>query len=92
MEEVLGNKGELGRELVGLPLTEEEEGWMMEFLAEEKQDQAAARALVVMRKVVTGRVGEALVGDRDLRRGFGEVFEGFERGMGPRLGVGGVEY
>jgi len=67
-------RGNRARELISLPLDEEEEGWFEAFLLEGKGHALpGARDTVMMRKVATGRVVEAVEFGRKLT---GRKFDG----------------
>ncbi|KAF1988260.1 hypothetical protein K402DRAFT_31983 [Aulographum hederae CBS 113979] len=84
-------KEEMGMELVGLPLEKEEEEWLEVFLVEGRgRELPAARETVLVRRVASGRLSEAL-GDKTARQGsrrWMEISEALERGLGPRKNVG----
>jgi hypothetical protein len=67
-------RGSRALELIALPLSEEEETWFEEYLVEGKgQALPGARDTVMMRKVATGRIGEAVEFGRKMT---GRKFDG----------------
>ena len=67
-------RGNRARELIALPLDEEEGSWFEEFLLEGKgHSLPGARDTVMMRKVATGRIVEAVEFGRQLT---GRKFDG----------------
>ncbi|KAK6213112.1 hypothetical protein QIS74_09114 [Colletotrichum tabaci] len=71
-------------ELVGLPFDATEETWFEEYLAEgDGKKLKRARDTLLMRKLVTGRLSEA-VKDKNLGGRWGVVLEGVKSGLGGR--------
>lgn len=71
-------------ELIGLPFDATEEEWFEEFLTQEDGKKLKrAKDTLIMRKIVTGRLSEA-VQDKSLGSGWGMVQEGVKSGLGGR--------
>jgi hypothetical protein len=71
-------------ELVGLSLREEEEAWFEQYLTDgEGAKSKKAKDTLVMRRIVTGRLGEA-VAERGLNPRWAPYVEGLKQGLGAR--------
>ncbi|KAF2086285.1 hypothetical protein K490DRAFT_44601 [Saccharata proteae CBS 121410] len=84
-------------ELVDLPLTGEEEGWMEEFLLNGSgKGLNGARDTVMMRRIATGRytealeVGQRLTGLRHTGVNWKDVQDKLQKGLGPRAKESGL--
>ncbi|KAK0381613.1 hypothetical protein CLIM01_00979 [Colletotrichum limetticola] len=71
-------------ELIGLPFDAAEEAWFEDFLSrEDGKKLKRARDTLLVRKLVTGRLSEA-VQDKNHGGGWGVVLEGVKSGLGGR--------
>ena len=70
--------------MIGLPFDATEEEWFEEYLGrEDGKKLKRAKDTLVMRKIVTGRLSEA-VKDKSLGSGWAMVQEGVKSGLGGR--------
>jgi len=85
---------EMAMELVQLPFCEEEEEWFEGFLLEgQGRNLQGARDTVLVRRIATGRVGEAVKEEGGRGRRLDAVDwevlrDGLRRGLGPRVDEG----
>jgi hypothetical protein len=87
-----GNKRQsMAQELIGLPFDDEEEVWMEEFLIDGTgRNLPGARDTVMVRRILTGRVKEAVNDGGVKGRKYDQVNwdmlkDGLKRGLGPRV-------
>jgi len=76
--------GERGVELISLPLDADEERWFEECLTTEFAKHKKAKDTLVMRRIVTGKLGEA-VAQRGLGSQWGTIIESMKQGLGNRV-------
>jgi hypothetical protein len=90
------SREEKATEFVSLPLSEEEEQWVEKYLTEGSgRNYKGAWDTVEMRRIATGRLGDALTGTTPKRRRVGQMDwdilrDGVKRGLGPREGEEGT--